>query len=187
MRVDSVDPAAIPTSDSDESWTELYERTCGDPTPTVGDRGREKRARSPEFIPEKRPKHDALRSAFVRNKETIKANCDFPLAPLTGSSGIDGMEAAFTAWVAQICDRPSGQELSQDEERQFATEVIAAKNRELDAWGKFQVFSPISSGKVSKDVVDTRWVLTWKDVEGKRTVKARLVARGFRTRIWRRV
>ena len=27
--------------------------------------------------------------------------------------------------------------------------------------------------------MDTRWVLTWKDLEGKRTVKARLVARGF--------
>ena len=52
MSVDSVDPVAIPTPDSDESWTELYERTCGEPTPTVGDRGREKRARSPEFIPE---------------------------------------------------------------------------------------------------------------------------------------
>ena len=43
MSVDSVDPVAIPTPDSDESWTELYERTCGDPTPTAGDRGREKR------------------------------------------------------------------------------------------------------------------------------------------------
>ena len=27
--------------------------------------------------------------------------------------------------------------------------------------------------------MDTRWVLTWKDLEGKPTVKARLVARGF--------
>ena len=89
------------------------------------------------------------------------------------------MEAALTAWVAQICGRPSNQELSVDEERRFATEVEAAKNRELDAWGKFQVFSPVPFGTVTKDVVDTRWVLTWKDLEGKRTVKARLVARGF--------
>ena len=57
--------------------------------------------------------------------------------------------------------------------------MSAAKTRELDSLGKFQVFSPIALGKVSKEVVDTRWVLTWKDVEGKRTVKARLVARGF--------
>ena len=75
MSVDSVDPVLIPTPDSDESWTELYERTCGDPTPTAGDRGREKRPRSPEFLPEKRPKRDdALRVTYVSNKETIKAH-----------------------------------------------------------------------------------------------------------------
>ena len=85
ISIDSMDPLHIPTPDSDESWTELYERTCGDPTPTAGDRGREKRPRSPEFIPEKRPKHDdALRVAFVNNKETVKAHCDFLLASLTG-------------------------------------------------------------------------------------------------------
>ena len=82
--------------------------------------GREKRPRSPDFFPEKRLKQDALRTAFVRNKETIKAHSGFLLAPPTGSSGTDGMEAAFTAWVAQICDRPSGQELTLDEERRFA-------------------------------------------------------------------
>ena len=60
MSVDSVDPVAIPTPDTDESRAELYEHTCGDPTPTAGDRGREKRSRSPEFIPEKRQKRDAL-------------------------------------------------------------------------------------------------------------------------------
>ena len=79
LSVDSMDPVHMPTPDSDESWTEVPERTCGDPTPTAGDRGREKRPRSPAFIPEERPKHDdALRAAFVNNKETIKAHCDFP-------------------------------------------------------------------------------------------------------------
>ena len=153
---------AIPTPDSDGSCTELYERTCGGPTPMAGDRGREKRSRSPDFIPEKPPKRDALRVAFVNNKETIKANCAFPLASLTGSPSFGGMEAALAAWVAQICGRPSGQELSVDEERRFAAEVAAAKTRELGAWGKFQVFSTVPSGEVTKDVVETRWVLTWK-------------------------
>ena len=55
----------------------------------------------------------------------------------------------------------------------------AAKNRELDAWRKFQVSPPVPQKSVTKEVVETRWVLTWKDLEGKRTVKARLVARGF--------
>ena len=32
---------------------------------------------------------------------------------------------------------------------------------------------------MARDIAGTRWVLTWKSVEGRRTVKARLVARGF--------
>ena len=32
---------------------------------------------------------------------------------------------------------------------------------------------------VTKDIVDSRWVLTWKSAERRRTAKARLVVRGF--------
>ena len=66
-----------------------------------------------------------------------------------------------------------------DDESRFAKEVNAAKGRGLDAWCKFQVSPPVPQATVEKDVVETRWVLTWKDLDGKRTVKARLVARGF--------
>ena len=31
----------------------------------------------------------------------------------------------------------------------------------------------------AKDIVDTRWVLTWKEVDGRKTVKARFVAKGY--------
>ena len=33
-------------------------------------------------------------------------------------------------------------------------------------------------GAQYKEMVDTRWVLTWKEVDGLKTVEARLVARG---------
>ena len=174
MSLDSVDPTP-----SDESRTELYERTCGDIVPTEGERGREKRPRSPEFVPEKRIKHDALRLAFVGNKDTSKAHRAHHLASVDGSQAIEGMEAALAAWVATQCERHLGQELSSVDELRFAKEVEAAKCRQLDAWCKFQVFSPVPQTKVTKDVVETRWVLTWKALGGKRTVKARLVARGL--------
>ena len=95
------------------------------------------------------------------------------------AASVEGLAAALTAWAAKSCDRPLGQELSKEDELRFSKDVDAAKTRELDAWCKFQVFSPVSPKSVTKGVVETRWVLTWKDLEGKRTVTARLVARGF--------
>ena len=133
MSLDSVDPAPD-SSPSDESWTELYERTCGDPAPAECERGRGKRPRSPEFVPEKRFKHDALRLAFAGDKDTIKAHCNHHVAAADGAQAIEGMEAALTAWVAAQCERPLGQELSSVDEQRFAKEVEAAKCRELDDW-----------------------------------------------------
>ena len=98
---------------------------------------------------------------------------------MDGTPTIEGLEAALTAWAAQVCDRPLGQELSRDDELRFAKEVDAAKNRELGARCKFQVCPPVPQKSATKGAVETRWVLTWKDLDGKRTVKARLVARGF--------
>ena len=170
MSVDSVDPASIPTP-SDESWTDLSDRTCGNATPVAGDREREKRPRPPDFVPEKRRKQDALRTAFVHNEETLKAHCTHWAAYADGAPTIGGLEAALTALAAKVCERPLVQELSRDEELRFAQEVDAAKKRELDAWCKFQVSSPVPQKSATKGVVETRWVPTWKDLDGKRTVK----------------
>ena len=101
------------------------------------------------------------------------------MAAVDGAQTIEGMVAALTACVAAQCDRPLGQELSWTAEQRFEKEVAAAKGRELDAWCKFLAFYPVPKAKVMEDVVETRWVLTWKDLDGKRTVKVRLAARGF--------
>ena len=49
----------------------------------------------------------------------------------------------------------------------------------MDAWEHFRVLSPKKSGTQSKDLVDARWVLTRKEVDGEKTAKARLVAKGY--------
>ena len=54
-----------------------------------------------------------------------------------------------------------------------------AQGRELDAWGQPKVFSPVKMGSHPEDVADTRWLLTWKEVEGAKTVKARFAVKGF--------
>ena len=178
MSLDSEGPVQD-SSPSDESWAELHDCTCGNTAPVARDRSGEKRPRSPEFAPEKRIKQDAMRLPFVENKEIIKAHCTHHLAAADGAPTIAGMESAFTARIAPQCDRPLGQELSAGDVHRFAKEAEAAKRRELDAWSKFQVYSPVLRENVAKDIADTRWVLTWKLVEGKRKVKVRLAARGF--------
>ena len=133
----------------------------------------------PRIFPEKRLKQDALRLSFVEKKEITKAHCTHHLAAIDGAQTLAGLESALTAWEAAHCDRPLRQELPRGDENRFAEEVGAAKNRELDARCKFKVFSPVPWRNVAEGIVDTRWVLTWKLVEGRRAVKARLVARGY--------
>ena len=105
---------------SDESRTELYDRTCGNNVSDNGNGGRARRSRPPDFIPEKRLKQDALRLSFVGNKEIIKAHCTHHLAAIDGAQTLAGLESALTAWVAAQCDRPLGQELSREDENRFA-------------------------------------------------------------------
>ena len=72
-----------------------------------------------------------------------------------------------------------GQEVTLEEEELHADLEEAGKLRELEAWGKFDVFPPREACKEQKRIVQTRWVLTWKMVGGEKCVKARLVAKGF--------
>ena len=51
--------------------------------------------------------------------------------------------------------------------------------RELDVWKQFKVFSPAKMGPQPKDVAHPHWMLTWEDVEGAKTARARLVAKGY--------
>ena len=90
-----------------------------------------------------------------------------------------GLESALTASIADQRDRTLGQELSLGDANRFSEEVGAARNPGLDAWCKFKVPSPVFWKNVAADIADARWVLTWKSAGGRRTVEARLVARGF--------
>ena len=81
--------------------------------------------------------------------------------------------------MADERNRILGQELTPGEEDMHADLVTAGKSRGLAAWEKFDVFSPNKDGEVQKQIVQTRWVLTWKVADGKKCVKAHLVAKGF--------
>ena len=110
MSLDSDGPARD-TSPSDESRTQQYERAGGDTAAATVSGNREKRARLPEFVPEKRLKHDVLRAPLVSNKDTIKAYCSNQLSAVDGAQVIAGLESAFSAWVATQCGRPLNKNL----------------------------------------------------------------------------
>ena len=57
--------------------------------------------------------------------------------------------------------------------------VREGKLRELAAWEKFDVYTQRNECQVSKKVARTRRVFTWKTVDGKKCVKASLVAKVF--------
>ena len=92
------------------------------------------------------------------------------------SAAIEGVDGAISARVADERNRISGQELTPEEAELHADLVAAGKQREFAAWRKFDVFSPHEACKAKKQIVQTRWALTWKMVEGKKCAKARLVA-----------
>ena len=83
------------------------------------------------------------------------------------------------ACVAGECARILGQDSTEGEGRTFADLAHKVRVRGLVAREHFRVFSPEKSGAQSKDLVDTHWVLTWKEVDGEKTVKARLADRGY--------
>ena len=86
------------------------------------------------------------------------------------------------AWKEVIAWKPIAKSneavmiLNSDEE--LAQEVIDAKLKEVENLQNHDVYEEVNSSRINS-CVSTRWILTEKCVEGKKNIKARLVARGF--------
>ena len=96
----------------------------------------------------------------------------------TQAPSVDG---AKSERVADGRDRVFGQELSLGEVKLHAGLVQEDKLQELAAWKKLDVYTKRHARNVSKEIAQTRWVLTWEAVDGKKSAKA------LRTLILRRV
>ena len=55
--------------------------------------------------------------------------------------------------------------------------ALKAQGRKLDAWAQLKVQSPPQIGTPTKDVLDISRAPTWKEVDGKKTVQARMLAK----------
>ena len=89
------------------------------------------------------------------------------------------MDGAASARVAGARNRALGRELLPDDEEAHADLAQEAGLRDPTAWKKFDVYAARNVCNVSKKIVQTRLVLTWKMVDAKESVQARLVAKGF--------
>ena len=64
-----------------------------------------------------------------------------------------------------------GQELTESDGHVHADLALKTRVKELGARGHFKVISPVMIGAQSKDLVDSRRVLAWKEVDGVKKVK----------------
>ena len=82
-------------------------------------------------------------------------------------------------WM-ELCRRGLlSQKMSPEEEEQNADSAKAARPKELDDGNEFDVFGPRKNCDVSKKVAQTRLALKWKIMDGQKSVKTRLVAKGY--------
>ena len=86
---------------------------------------------------------------------------------------------ALSAWVAGGRNPVSRQELTKEGERVHAHLEGQVREKVLNARRQFSAFPPVQMGTQTADAVDTRWVLTSREVGGKVTEEAHLVATGY--------
>ena len=82
---------------------------------------------------------------------------------------MDGGGPLLSAWVAEERNRILGQELTEVEERAHADLARMAIEWELESWEQFKAPPLVKMETQSKDLVDTRWVLTWREADGVKT------------------
>ena len=97
----------------------------------------------------------------------------------TRSPVVGGVDAAISAWVADECNRVSGRDFWMGEEETYADLARGAKVKELGARQSFGVLEPSQEQDVLKKVVQTRWVLAWKMMEGAKIINVRSASKGY--------
>ena len=120
----------------------------------------------------KRPRRDASAAAAAADMYAVQVHAQWwnpatkPQVEALQSSVVEGVDGATSAWVADERNRALGQELSLDEEKTHADLVREGRLRGFAARKRFDVYTQRHACHVSKEVVQIRWVLTWKMADG---------------------
>ena len=134
---------------------------------------------------DKRSRADARRTALVADMAKVKEHARWRNPELksrvdaTQSSVAKRVDAAISLWVAEACNRVSGQELPDEGERRTLPWRWGVKVEKLRARNSFEASELFEAKDITKAVVTTRWVLTSPMLGGKKCAKAHLAARGY--------
>ena len=119
-----------------------------------------------------------LHSALVADKEMVEhhGHCwDAVMRDGWGavpSSPVDGVDAAISAWTANLCGETRGEELSLEEERKYAPPVSVVQQRELADWEEFHACRSVAQAAIKKAITGTSCVLAWRVADGNTPAKA---------------
>ena len=78
------------------------------------------------------------------------------------ASGVEGADAATSAWIAGQCNRVLGQALAQEEEKLHGGSREYGQGGGAAGFSEFKVLQPLERGAPTKSIVGTRWVVIWK-------------------------
>ena len=123
-------------------------------------------------------------SVFVADKEVAKPHGQCWDSAMGDSLGAlpdgpaDGVDAAVSAWAADLCNKTLRREPPEGEETKYALLARAAQDREPAAGEKFDAISRTAHADIRKTIVGARWILFWEDIGGGPSVKGRSVVEG---------
>ena len=147
------------------------------PAAGTGERGRSSedaadRPHGPTCVLGERCERNAPRLVFVVDRGVAKEHAQWrnpelePQVEASRTSAVEGVAAAISAWVADECNRVSGQGFPRPEEAAHADFVPAEKARGLGEWESFRVSEPVKAEYFGMSAVDARWAVTWRPVGG---------------------
>ena len=103
----------------------------------------------------------------------------------------EGGEQTFIFNAAAVDDTPDSvtvnnkavdnKELSKEDKVKHTTEIRTCKYAEILAVFDLDCFKRMPR-RLARNLVDTRWVITWKIKDGKLIIKCRITMRGFKDR-----
>ena len=110
-------------------------------------------APTPQQAEGNRPRGETPAITMEVNLAVVQARAQWwspdlkPEMEASPSDAVGGFDGATSAWAVTECNRVLGQELPQEEEGMRAELVQDGKRRELEAWGKVEVFAPLDKHK----------------------------------------